>query len=451
MGVGWVVEENGCQSFGGERYLVEGVLGQGGYAKVFAATRVRDGALVAIKEVKEGDVSAWDEIDDDLVPLEVGLLHKVRDVEGVLQLYSFCEQGGSYLLILERLQRTMNLYNYLFGQQTHVIDENLGKKYFRQIIRMVLGCFDKGVFHRDIKLENILVDLDNVETVKLIDFGCGAFLNPWDHYEEFKGTAEYSPPEWIAGEPYRAGPLTVWSLGVLLFEMLCKKLPFKDEVATCEAELEFDFQLTAACQNLIKACLEKQPEKRIKLEEMLTHPWLGSGKRKAEEAVNLEEETLDMRGREQFSLGKLVKGPRLSLLGESDGESVAAGSNKQEVGRIEETDGDWALLIDDDNLTSPPSAAKNGDGIEEFENNWEKEEKKEENCWAVDDFPEENALDTEVCGVEMVSPAKPLLTRKLTTPESMMIDDDSDEDGNFAPVVVTSLGDKLGDGGEMEH
>ena len=84
-------------------------------------------------------MSGWDEIDDDLVPLEVGLLHKVRDVEGVLQLYSFCEQGGSYLLILERLERTMNLYNYLFGQQTHVIDEDLGKKYFRQIIRMVLG------------------------------------------------------------------------------------------------------------------------------------------------------------------------------------------------------------------------------------------------------------------------------------------------------------------------
>ena len=153
-----------------------------------------------------------------------------------------------------------------------------------------------------------------------------------------------------------------------------------------------------------------------------------------------------MIGREQFCLGKLVKGPRLSLLGESDGESVA-GSNKQEVGRIEETEGDWALLIDDGNLTSPT----NGDGIEEFENNWEKKEKKEENCWAVDDFPEENALDGEVCGVEMVSPAKPLFTRKLTTPESMMIDDDSDDDGNFAPVVVTSLGDKLGDGGEMEH
>ena len=393
-------------------------------------------------------MSGWDEINDDLVPLEVGLLHKVRDVEGVVQLHSFCQQGGSYLFILERLERTMNLYNYLFGQQTHVIDENLGKKYFRQIIRMVQGCFDRGVIHRDIKLENILVDLDNVETVKLIDFGCGAFLNPWDHYEEFKGTAEYSPPEWIAGEPYRAGPLTVWSLGVLLFEMLCRKLPFKDEVATCEAEVEFNFQLTAACQDLIKACLEKQPEKRIKLEEMLTHPWLRSGKRKAEEAVNLEEETLDMMmGREQFCLDKLIKkGPRLSLLGESDGESVA-GSNKQEVGRIEETEGDWALLIDDGNLTSPT----NGDGIEEFENNWEKKEKKEENCWAVDDFPEENALDGEVCGVEMVSPAKPLFTRKLTTPESMMIDDDSDDDGNFAPVVVTSLGDKLGDGGEMEH
>ena len=132
------IVEDKCQNLGGENYLVGGLLGVGGYAKVFAATRVRDGRLVAIKEVKKADVSGWDEVDNEIVPIEVGLLHKVSGVEGVLRLYQFCEHGTSFVYILERLENSMNIYDYLFGQEKRVVDEQLGRKYFSQIIDMHL-------------------------------------------------------------------------------------------------------------------------------------------------------------------------------------------------------------------------------------------------------------------------------------------------------------------------
>ena len=145
MGDSWSVVGNKRQNLGGEDYLLGGLLGEGGYAKVFAATRVIDGKLVAIKEVKKADVNDWDVVDGKIVPIEVGLLCKVSDVEGVLRLYQFCEQGNSFVYILERLENSMNLYNYLFGQEKRVVDEQLGRKYFIQIIKMVFSCFDKSL------------------------------------------------------------------------------------------------------------------------------------------------------------------------------------------------------------------------------------------------------------------------------------------------------------------
>ena len=81
MGDSWSVVGNKRQNLGGEDYLLGGLLGEGGYAKVFAATRVIDGKLVAIKEVKKADVNDWDVVDGKIVPIEVGLLCKVSDVE----------------------------------------------------------------------------------------------------------------------------------------------------------------------------------------------------------------------------------------------------------------------------------------------------------------------------------------------------------------------------------
>ena len=82
----------------------------------------------------------------------------------------------------------------------------------------MIACARSGIVHRDIKDENLLVNLDTFK-LTLIDFGASGIINP-GHYTEFDGTTVYSPPEWVSHNRYKWEGLTVWSLGCLLYCMV---------------------------------------------------------------------------------------------------------------------------------------------------------------------------------------------------------------------------------------
>ncbi|NXQ42910.1 PIM1 kinase, partial [Catharus fuscescens] len=140
------------------------------------------------------------------------------------------------------------------------------------VLQAVWHCTSRGVLHRDIKAENILVDPATGEA-KLIDFGYRTILQD-TLYTGMAGMREYFPLEWILFGCYHGQPATIWSLGILLYQLVCSHLPFKTREDIIWRQLFFPPQVSQECQHLIRWCLCMDPADRPCLEDLLEHPWL---------------------------------------------------------------------------------------------------------------------------------------------------------------------------------
>lgn len=153
------------------------------------------------------------------------------------------------------------------------------QKIFTQLVGAVSYIHNNGCVHRDLKLENVL--LDKNENVKLCDFG---FTREYEgrasYLQTFCGTICYSPPEMLRGEKYAGEKVDVWSLGIILFALLAGELPFDedDDQATKEkiltAEPKFPESMAEEVEKLIKKLLSKRPLLRPGLGDILADPFL---------------------------------------------------------------------------------------------------------------------------------------------------------------------------------
>jgi len=253
-------------------YEVGTILGSGGFGTVYAGVQKSDGKPVAIKHIGKAKVSDWTQVNGKNIPMEISLLEKVCVVDGVVKLLDYYERPDSFILIMERPDPVTDLFDYITEQG--FLSEYVARDFFRQILMTTMAVHRAGVVHRDLKDENVLVERNSMQ-LKLIDFGSGAFLRD-SIYTEFEGTRVYSPPEWIRSHKYNAVPATVWSLGVLLYDMVCGDIPFERDEHILRASISFRRAVSEDVQDLIKLCLSLMPEDRPSLEGILEHPWMQS-------------------------------------------------------------------------------------------------------------------------------------------------------------------------------
>jgi serine/threonine protein kinase len=215
------------------------------------------------------------------VPRELKLLLDVQSVPGVIHLLDYYERPDSFIYVLERPTHSKDLFDFITERGR--LEERLARDFLRQVLQTVLACHARGVLHRDLKDENLIVDLQTLR-LSLIDFGSGAVLpkgktedNATDEetlFTDFDGTRVYAPPEWIHCARYQAGPATVWSLGILLFDMVQGDIPFDSDADICRGEVPaLSVDLSPECRDLVGQCLRVEPLQRIRLQRILAHPW----------------------------------------------------------------------------------------------------------------------------------------------------------------------------------
>ncbi|KAL1246767.1 hypothetical protein QQF64_034292 [Cirrhinus molitorella] len=284
-----------------EAYVKGSLLGRGGFGSVYAGTRRSNGLPVAIKYVSKSRTPERLKVEGQgRLPLEVALMTLVNSAPAcpnVLQLLEWFDRPRRYIMILERPVPCQDLET--FSEENGHLDESLAKKVLRQLITALKHCESRGVLHRDVKPENLLISTESHD-IKLLDFGCGDRLKD-SAYKYFAGTLQYAPPEWFRRHRYHAGPATVWSVGVTLFNILCGCFPFRGSLrVTSKSRLLFPRELSTGkrqkscpdpgevccfvflktvlcvteCRQLIRWCLSAAASDRPSLEDIERHPWL---------------------------------------------------------------------------------------------------------------------------------------------------------------------------------
>ena len=252
-------------------YKLDTLIGRGGQGEVYNGKRKRDEREVIIKKVNKTNSR-------NKIPTEIKLLGKVQNIEGVIKMLDFIIKKDCYYIVMEKIDACEDLYQLL--DNSDPLSEPFIRKMFSTIVKTVIKCRERGVFHRDIKDENILVNL-KTNNIKLIDFGVGC---EYDYKKEtdkmfdakdFRGDRMITPPECYNHEKYQEESMTVWSLGFLLYSMLHKgQLPYQTRREICFGILDWKkSKLSDEVQDLINQCLMKEQEKRIRLNNILSHTW----------------------------------------------------------------------------------------------------------------------------------------------------------------------------------
>nr|XP_054588526.1 serine/threonine-protein kinase pim-1-like [Nothobranchius furzeri] len=262
------------------KYEQKDQLGKGGFGSVYGGYRRADNLPVAIKHIPKKNV-VWTDTDENgqQLSIEVAAMLKLRtesaDSVGKsapISLLDWYDFNQEQILVLERPVPAVDLSQFIKNNKGP-LQENQAKTIIKQLVDAVKHLEDTNIFHRDIKPRNILIETGSeIPRLRLIDFGVSCFTNTEYENGRFYGTAKHVPPEFISERIYKAGPATVWQVGVVLYEMLHESL--FDSKKFFSNKLRIRTDLSPYCTNFLKSCFCINPWWRPTLKQLQRDPWL---------------------------------------------------------------------------------------------------------------------------------------------------------------------------------
>ena len=252
-------------------YLFGRQIGHGAFGKVNISLHVASGRLVAIKTFNKKNLK--NKHARNKIKHEIEMLSRLRH-PFITQIYDSFETEKHIFIVMEYI--CGDLLGFI--RKRGKLSESVSKVIFKQLIEGLKYIHRKKIVHRDIKLDNILIDLTN--TVKICDFGVSKKLNKGDIMYDHCGTPAYIAPEIFKNQGYEGYACDIWSAGVTLYYMLGGIQPFcaesiKDlEKIILDGKYEKLEDVSPEANDLIDGMLQLDPKKRLKEDEILNHPWI---------------------------------------------------------------------------------------------------------------------------------------------------------------------------------
>ena len=271
------------------------LIGQGAFGKVNLGLNVLTGRVVAIKSFNKKSLDSPNNENMKKIIYETNLMRKLNHPNITKNLEMF--EDEKYILIIMEYINGGNLFSFV--KKRRKLTEKISKFLFKQIILGINHIHSQNIVHRDIKLENILIDINN--TIKICDFGIGRILSSSEEllYDQC-GTPMYMAPEILTcskEKGYKAFPIDIWAAGIALYIMLSGTLPF-NIIIKCDSHIDANNKhkmknialrkaiindepkrienISDNARDLLHRLLNKDPNKRLKCEEILRHPWINS-------------------------------------------------------------------------------------------------------------------------------------------------------------------------------
>jgi len=282
-------------------YDVKDAVGKGKFGTVKLGIHKKTGKKVAIKVMKKKQMTLQD---IELQKREIEIL-KICQHPSIIKLLDVFENQDYIYIVMEYLKGG-DLFNYL-EKRDFTITESKARELTHSIATGLFYLHSFGIAHRDLKPENILMtdDTDDAQP-KLVDFGLSKIVGPSEKCNDPFGTLSYVAPEVLLQKPYDKS-VDLWSLGVIIYLLLSGTLPFDDdddrEIArqTIHDEVDFSYhvwkKVGSEVKTMIKKLLDKDKDKRMKLEEVLQHPWLI---KKSKSLLEARKKSGDVNSAEQF-------------------------------------------------------------------------------------------------------------------------------------------------------
>lgn len=200
-------------------------IGQGSYGVVYKVRRKTSEDILALKRVK---INSNPLICNEGIPSsslrEIAALKNLRH-PNILKLQEVIHTGTSLYLVFEHLDQDLKR---ALASTTSGLGERVAKNYIWQLLKAISYCHSRRIIHRDLKLQNLLVNNNGV--IKLADFGLARAISlPVRVYTKEVVTLWYRAPELLLGASYYGPPVDVWSLGCIFYEMLTKKVLFSGD------------------------------------------------------------------------------------------------------------------------------------------------------------------------------------------------------------------------------